>query len=544
MASAYRSSCSGLLARIPAFFRAKTFLYPAFLVLFAILLYFLTAIPDILQQEFHHPDDNFKLLNFLLTTGLYIVLLDFFIRCQYVGWILWLPFMLFQGLRVYMYHVMGLQMIQNHVAVFMDTNWKEASAYCSWQNLVLLAAFLAANVLLYTLGRKLLPRTAIWKHGLVLLCELLALFALTTHLSSRSTPRYCSPLRSAMVSAYRVKMILLQNDKTPELMLLRRIPTADQGASSYSASAMPTTIIYVIGESVRADHLQINGYHRRTTPCLARRQENGELLSFRDVLSYGTGTYEAMLGLLTNATNEQREPSVGSFVPLFNKYGYETSVVTNLPKGFVMTFTKLTEACRNFLYYESEYCDRLLEHMENLKQGPSLPRLVIIQTNGSHYRYNERYPHESHAVFKPHDDPTLSTGNESLVNAYDNSIVYTDYMLDAIMDIYADSSAVLVYCSDHAESLGENGRFLHVGPLTATEQRRVPLIIWGSEAFRREHADMWENMKGRTSDPVQQGHLFHTILSLGGIESAWKRRDMDLTQPKDSPQPEGSDIKP
>jgi lipid A ethanolaminephosphotransferase len=121
-----------------------------------------------------------------------------------------------------------------------------------------------------------------------------------------------------------------------------------------------------------------------------------------------------------------------------------------------------------------------------------------------------------------------------VVNAYDNTIVYTDHVLgqdiELLKSLAAQYDSLLLYVSDHGESLGENGLYLHAAPylIAPQEQTRVPLLMWMSEGYRARSQTDLSCMKTRATQPASHDDVYHTVLGALGLRSDLYRRDLDL----------------
>jgi glucan phosphoethanolaminetransferase (alkaline phosphatase superfamily) len=106
-----------------------------------------------------------------------------------------------------------------------------------------------------------------------------------------------------------------------------------------------------------------------------------------------------------------------------------------------------------------------------------------------------------------------------LINAYDNSIVYTDWFLARIIDSIKDTNAMLIYVSDHGESLGEDDFFSHGQDDYRTEQHAVPLIFWASEKYKSLHADRYSVAQQKLDQQLSHDNIFHSMLDCAGIKA-------------------------
>ncbi|NNJ16566.1 sulfatase-like hydrolase/transferase [Pseudomonas putida CSV86] len=124
-----------------------------------------------------------------------------------------------------------------------------------------------------------------------------------------------------------------------------------------------------------------------------------------------------------------------------------------------------------------------------------------------------------------------------MVNAYDNSILYTDHVLGQLLDLLKAREqrfdTAMLYVSDHGESLGEKGVYLHGLPyaMAPSEQTRVPMVAWLSEGFARSGGASMECLRGRRDSPLSHDNLFHSMLGLMGVSTSVYREELDLFRP-------------
>ena len=159
---------------------------------------------------------------------------------------------------------------------------------------------------------------------------------------------------------------------------------------------------------------------------------------------------------------------------------------------------------------------------------------VVLHMYGSHFNYRDRYP-QSRARFMP-DTPTEAkpANRPQLVNAYDNTILQTDYILHSIIQKLRSTGAVsaMMYTSDHGENIFDDSRrlFLHASPRPSEYDTDVPLLVWTSEAYAREHATTVDALKSNLNKGVQtSASVFPTMLSIGGISTRVRIDSLSLT---------------
>jgi lipid A ethanolaminephosphotransferase len=165
--------------------------------------------------------------------------------------------------------------------------------------------------------------------------------------------------------------------------------------------------------------------------------------------------------------------------------------------------------------------------------------LIVFHQAGSHGpAYSERYP-QQFEVFSPvcHGIELSRCEKQEVVNAYDNSIVYTDFNLarqiDALKSASSKIDSLLLYVSDHGESLGEKGLYLHGAPylFAPDEQTKVPLVMWISPEYRARYAMPSGCVAARKGEPFSHANVYHTVLGALGVTSARYRSGMDMLAP-------------
>lgn len=325
---------------------------------------------------------------------------------------------------------------------------------------------------------------------------------------------------------------------------LARMYRGDLELSDYSSSGLsfntksesPLVVVLIVGESLRSDRLSINGYHRSTTPLMEKRSN---LYSFKDVLACSTTTSVSLPCMLTN--NELDgwvgRFSSGNYTPkysvskVFTDLNFDTHFISNANRDYGLYISKdfhgtsevtLSNSLRKkYIIQENDFGDMLLAKEINAQVNKDT--YYVLGTMGSHRDYFARYP-EKFAVYKPDMGGNL----EAINNAYDNTVIYFDKVFDSIATKLNDQNAIIVYVSDHGESLGENGVFLHGAPIATApdEQKHVPMIVWMSDKYIQEHPQQHNNIQQWHADHVRgealltHDYLFHSLLDCAGIQSS------------------------
>ena len=291
--------------------------------------------------------------------------------------------------------------------------------------------------------------------------------------------------------------------------------------------------VYIIGEASRAMNWQLYGYGRETNPLLS---EVGDLVVFRDVLTQSNTTHKSVPLILSSvATGEHEELYRRKGLPaLFNEAGFDTWFISNQsPQGAMIDH--LAHDARHVIYIRSPRHDtQLLDEMRKvLERSTSQKLLFVLHCYGSHFSYHQRYPREF-AHFQPDNDVAIARQHRPmLVNAYDNSIRYTDYFLAQTIDYLRSlkgTSSALLYCADHGEDLidDDRERFLHASPTTTAYQLYVASLAWFSDAYRRNFPEKVAAAEANETAPATTHALFHTMADMASLEGRFISKETSL----------------
>jgi lipid A ethanolaminephosphotransferase len=303
----------------------------------------------------------------------------------------------------------------------------------------------------------------------------------------------------------------------------------------------PVVTVLVVGETARADHFSLGGYERRTNPRLAAK----DIVYFSDVSSCGTATRVSLpcmfsdLGRQAYSKGEAKRRE--GLLDVLNHAGIKTVWLDNNAgcKGVCNHAPTWTAAGLDIegLCADGECFDAvLLDAMEKAIAGSTEDTVIVLHQNGSHGpAYYRRYPDEFRA-FTPdcRSDDFGDCTRAEIVNSYDNTIYYTDWFLAQVIERLQGHAAqfdtAMLYVSDHGESLGEYGLYLHGTPyfVAPGAQTHVPMLLWTSTAYARDfHLDT-ACLRGRQAEPLSHDNLFHSMLGLLDIETASHDQELDL----------------
>ncbi len=285
------------------------------------------------------------------------------------------------------------------------------------------------------------------------------------------------------------------------------------------------TVVFVLGESMRADHVSMNGYTKETFPGMSH---NGSI-SYDKIYSEWTYTIRSVPQILTRADSMDLTPSFSekSFISIFDHNDYLTWWIGNqeLSKA-LLPFAKECDSIfyKNGLNTKQNvkiiYDADMLPLIERAINGGASKKLIVIQQLGCHWWYPDNYPPEFEKYTPTLKGKTFSgKDKDKIINCYDNIALYTDYFLSRIVESLSDRNAVMIYLSDHGELLGENNKWLHS---QNTEYEKNPAcMIWFSDKFQSKYPEKVKYAKLNSTKRYRTDFLFHTILDAGEIESPY-----------------------
>lgn len=301
--------------------------------------------------------------------------------------------------------------------------------------------------------------------------------------------------------------------------------------------------LFVVGETARADNFGIYGYERNTTPNLEKIKD--QLIIFKDVLTQSNTTHKSVPMLMTDASASNYDNLYyhKGIIEAFKEAGFGTYFFSNQRRNHSF-IDYLGEEADKCVFIKDEYPDtvnvsddeliKLVNNEINISKSNKI--FIVLHTYGSHFNYKERYP-KAQSYFKPDSITSVNKKYKKfLVNAYDNSIRYTDSFLSQLINIISKKSEIagMIYTSDHGEDLFDDNRnlFLHASPVPTFYQIHVPYIIWLSEDYKKQNTNIVNNLINNRNKPCSSSLVnFYTILSIAGISGNYISIDNSLTNP-------------
>jgi len=315
--------------------------------------------------------------------------------------------------------------------------------------------------------------------------------------------------------------------------------------ASYAAQAKPPLLLLVLGETGRSGNFAVNGYGRPTTPELARE----DIASQRNAWSCGTSTAASvpcMFSHFGRAHYESRPANYEGLMDVLQHAGLAVLWLDNQSgcKGVCdripsveTSQLKVPGLCDGGECFDAVMLHGLDARIAALSAERRAKGVVVVMHQmGSH---GPAYFKRSPAAFKKFlpectDNALQSCTPQGLVNAYDNSIVYTDHLLaSSIQWLKAQeplASPALLYLADHGESLGENNLYLHGMPygVAPDVQKHVPWITWLSPGFEQRSQVITACLRKGLDAPISHDNYFHSVLGLMNVQTRVYQAGLDI----------------
>ncbi|WP_145592530.1 phosphoethanolamine transferase EptA [Yersinia bercovieri] len=305
-----------------------------------------------------------------------------------------------------------------------------------------------------------------------------------------------------------------------------------------------TLVILVVGETARAENFSLGGYGRATNPRLQKQ----DVTYFKNASSCGTETAISVPCMFSNMPRKNYDATLAShqegLMDILARAGLNVlwrendggckGACDRTPHQDV-TQLQLTTDCENGVCLDNA----LLYKLDNYINGLQGDGVIVLHQMGSHGPAYYRRSTPEFRQFAPTCDSNQiqDCTAQELVNTYDNSILYTDAMLDNTIKLLQQQSArfntALVYLSDHGESLGENGMYLHGTPymFAPGQQTHIPFLMWLSPEYTKSYGiDRQCLAKSAQHDEISQDNLFHTLLGMMNIQTNEYQSGMDLLE--------------
>ncbi|MGL5006689.1 MAG: phosphoethanolamine transferase [Plesiomonas sp.] len=447
--------------------------------------------------------------------------------------------------------IFNQDMIQN----IFETNVSEANSYFSLSALLWLSltGLLPAIIILFTPIRytSFLKQQGWRLLSLVASLIIVGIIALLFYKDYASVGRNNPTLRSVIVPTYYINNTYKYIKKAyfSKPVIYQQIgldatlsPITVEHSSTSEKNTKPTLFFLLVGETARSQNYALNGYNKPTNQYTA----DLDVISFQNVHSCGTATAISVPCMFSNLGrsdyNEAQAKNQDNALDILQRAGVEMlwkendggckGVCDRIPT-VTLNVKEKNGLCNGSTCYDGAF----LLGLENDIQNISGSKMIALHLIGSHGpTYYLRYPKEMR-TFVPdcqRSDIENCTQQE-LINTYDNTILYTDFVISEIINMlkkYEDKyNVALLYLSDHGESLGENGLYLHGTPysLAPEYQTKIPMITWFSDGFAKENnLDLLCLKERAKTESFSHDNLFSSLLGIMNVKTSVYQPELDI----------------
>lgn len=466
---------------------------------------------------------------------------------------------LLAGVEIYLLQQLGTTINSGVFSILFSSDSGEALAYL-YERKWLIAGWIAFCMLCHVAASYLSRHSQIRPSGFLLLCLAcsagyafyLGALSAESYLREQNSNRYpvaprqadeklfgvgyLSPVLSTLKDSFPYGLPVRLGVYLQEERMMRRMAAQLQDfrfhARHNNTSTQNLTLVLVLGETARFDRFSVNGYERDTSPNLSRLERQAELISMRDMITPRSFTMGSIPIYLSGRDIMAEGLRQRSLIAAFKEAGFKTYFLsTQVKKGFLNNVTSVfADEAEQQLYYEADetrgrlYDEVLLEPLQRITSESAQKKLIVMHTMGSHAIYTARYP----KAFEKY--PVGLDSIESVANAFDNTIYYTDHLLAAITDRLRTipGHALMVYGSDHGESLPTPAcKFIGHGALNE-ENLRVPYFVWANLSYRQQHEKKWQNLRQNQAKASLTSSNFFTLLDLAEISYPGYQADESL----------------
>lgn len=297
----------------------------------------------------------------------------------------------------------------------------------------------------------------------------------------------------------------------------------------------PKLMVLVVGETARAESFSLNGYTKKTNPELSKLN----IINYANVSSCGTATAVSVPCMFSGMARKNYDESLAlhreGLLDIAQRAGYKVTWIDNNSgcketcnrvNQFVIPKDLKDKWCVDGECYDEILVDSLKYYLNTLPKNDSTPQLIVLHQMGSHGPAYYKRATEKFQPFQPTCNTTSIQGctQEELLNSYDNSIVYTDHVLSSIIQTLKavpNYQTGFWYLSDHGESTGEHGLYLHGAPyaMAPTQQTHVPMIMWFSPLWQQQNPPQMTCLNEEKNQKLSHDNLFPTLLNLLNVKT-------------------------
>ena len=492
------------------------------------------------------PYSGYKSWLFIMATAAVLVALYYFIF-QLIHWrwsvkVLGSVLLVIGGMSAYFVSSLGVVITPDQVQNVMQTDSAEARDLMSWHMLLWALCMVILPVMLLLWVRikpsKIFKQLQYKMIASVAAMGVIAVLLFTYYVDyaaifreNRDLKGMISP-QNTIASTYSYF-----HKKAPK----KNLPFLTYGEDAHrveqaTAQQKPKLMLLVVGETARAESFGLNGYNRDTNPELSKQ---ADLINFNQVSSCGTATAVSLPCMFSGMPRQSYDEKLAvrreSLLDLAQRAGYKVTWIENNSgckgacdrvENYVIPEKIKQKWCSGKECLDGILVDTLNDYIAQIPADDKQPRLIVMHQLGSHGpAYYKRAPSEFQR-FKPSCDSNAIQGcsQQQLVNVYDNSIVYTDHILNQSIEVLKKQDKYRTgfwYISDHGESTGERGMYLHGAPyaIAPKQQTHIPMMMWFSPQWTAARPEQVQCLSAQRSSNLSQDELFPSLLALLDVQS-------------------------
>ena len=297
-------------------------------------------------------------------------------------------------------------------------------------------------------------------------------------------------------------------------------------------------IVIIIGESTTRNHMEIYGYSLGTTPNLKKLEEEGNLYKFTDTISSHVNTVGSLQKVLTfyNSDSNNEWYTYNNIVDVMSKADYKTYWFSNQESFGIwgnvaaaignrsdkIIFNHLRDSEEEIKNsFDGEIVEKSLNKIDGDKN------FIVYHLMGTHSSYKNRYPKEFSKFDEKDYKLPIKEKDKKEISEYDNAILYNDYVVNKIIDLYKDRESVVIYFSDHAEEMFDFRDYRgHAEDKASRYMMEIPFLIYLSDTTKNKYPELGDKIKSSLNRPYMTDDIIHTILDIVGI----KTKEFDETR--------------
>ena len=515
----------------------KETLHSNFIVIYSLL--FITIIPEIIMKVNYigYYQKFGKKLEFiahsLLCLCLYLFIFTLFSYiCNRIK-IIWLRKILYYifSFLVILSDVVGIYIAYMYksnitpafIIPILETTYSEAieyiSTYISVANSIVILILLLIYGLCYYIKTKINSKSKFFTVSTVFMC--IGCICSIVFIAKNTMKNYAMPVQSVY---YAMKDAIQQREELENFDKLTNAKNENL-VVQHVGKGIPN-IVFIVGESENRNHMHLYGYDRDTTPELDQFAKNQKIAVFTDVVSphaYTTASLSEIYSL-HHYENPDKWYNTLNLIDILKKAGYHTSWLSNQESSgnwvSVANFLANRNDYKEYTYlrdstsdlYDS-YDEKLFPIIDKVKsQNTSDKQFYTIHLMGSHASYDRRVPPN----WRKFELEPTDTKADFERNAYDDTVLYNDYILTQIFKKFDDTDTLIIYISDHGESVYEKDSKLigHGDGQLNRHMLEIPMIMYGTDRFKENHPELWNKILEAQHRPYMTDDLAHTIMDL------------------------------